>query len=377
MQFVIDERGLPGIIFFILLILSLLIYWGYHFFLFSRIAFYNPPKTLNKVQPVSIIICAKNELDNLAKNLPLILHQDFPEYEVIVVNDHSYDDSYLFLKELAKEFPNFKVINLDEEQIIISGKKFAQTLGIKGAKYELLLFIDADCYPTGPNWLSTMQSNYNDQTELVLGYGAYEKQGGMLNRLIRFDTFSIAVQYLSYALAGMPYMGVGRNLSYRRTVFFRNKGFGSHNHIKSGDDDLFVNQVAEKNNTVIEVRPEGHTISTPKTTWSAWVAQKRRHFTTGSLYKASHKFYLGWYAVAQFMMWASFITLFALQYNWEWILIILGLKFIVQWFLTWKTSKWLGEKDLIVISPILELLMIVFNVFFSVTNIFAKEPQWK
>jgi cellulose synthase/poly-beta-1,6-N-acetylglucosamine synthase-like glycosyltransferase len=377
MEFHIDQAGVVGIVLFILLMLSLLIYWGYYLFVFTRLAFYNPPKSLNKVQPVSIIICAKNELENLQKNLPLIMAQEYPEFEVIVVNDHSFDESLLFLKEFAKLHSNFKVINLDEEEIILSGKKFAQTLGIKGAKYELLVFTDADCTPVSNKWLSTMQSNYSDKVELVLGYGAYEKRPGLLNQLIRFDTFQIALQYFSYSLIGMPYMGVGRNLSYRRTVFFRNKGFGSHNHIRSGDDDLFVNEVANNQNTLIEVRPESHTISVPKKTWSDWFRQKRRHMTTGGLYKASHKFWLGWFYSAQMFSWLCFILLFALQYNWQWILIILFLKMLVQWIIWWKTSKWLGQKDLLLLSPLLELLMVFFNLFFSVTNLFAKEPQWK
>jgi glycosyltransferase involved in cell wall biosynthesis len=377
MEFHIDQAGVVGIVLFILLMLSLLIYWGYYLFVFTRLAFYSPPKSLNKVQPVSIIICAKNELENLQKNLPLIMAQEYPEFEVIVVNDHSFDESLLFLKDFAKLHSNFKVINLDEEEIILSGKKFAQTLGIKGAKYELLLFTDADCTPVGNKWLATMQSNYSDKVELVLGYGAYEKSPGLLNQLIRFDTFQIALQYFSYSLIGMPYMGVGRNLSYRRTVFFRNKGFGSHNHIRSGDDDLFVNEVSNNQNTLIEVRPESHTISVPKKTWSDWFRQKRRHMTTGGLYKASHKFWLGWFYSAQMISWLCFILLFAIQYNWQWILIILFLKMLVQWIIWWKTSKWLGQKDLLLLSPILELLMVFFNLFFSVTNLFAKEPQWK
>ena len=377
MEFQIDQAGVVGIVLFIFLLLSLLIYWGYYLFVFIRLAFYTPPKTLNKVQPVSIVICAKNELENLQKNLPLIMAQDFEEFEVIVVNDHSFDESLLFLKEFAKKHANFKVINLDEEEIILSGKKFAQTLGIKGAKYELLLFIDADCRPLSNKWLASMQSNYSDKVELVLGYGAYEKHPGLLNQLIRFDTFQIAMQYLSFSLIGMPYMGVGRNLSYRRTVFFRNKGFGSHNHIRSGDDDLFVNEVSTDKNTTIEIRPESHTLSVPKQTWVDWFRQKRRHMTTGGLYKASHKFWLGWFYSAQMGSWICFILLFALQFNWQWMVAILFLKMIIQWAMWWKTSRWLGQKDLMLLSPVLELLMVFLNLFFSVTNIFVKEPQWK
>lgn len=377
MYFDLNQSGVAGIVFFILLIFSLLIYLGFYAFLFSRIAFYKPQKTLNKKQPVSVIICAKNELENLEKNLPMILHQNYDEFEVIVVNDHSYDESLIFLKEIAKEFSNFKVIHLDEQEIMLTGKKFAQTLGIKGAKYEVLLFTDADCRPTGPDWISTMQANYSETVELVLGYGRYVRKPGLLNKIIRYDTFSVAMQYFSMALAGSPYMGVGRNLSYKRSLFFKNKGFASHQHIQSGDDDLFVNEVAQKNNTAIEVSADSHTLSEPKTTWSEWFRQKRRHLTTGSYYKAGHKFTLAWYYGATGISTLSFIVLFALMFNWQFILGIFLLKCLIQWLVLWKASKWLSERDIIIFAPVFEPIMLLFNIIFSIGNAFSKQTQWK
>ena len=159
----------------------------------------------------------------------------------------------------------------------------------------MLLLTDADCVPATEHWLYKMQDAFSNGVEVVLGYGAYKKTKGFLNKVIRFETFHTALQYFGYALAGKPYMGVGRNLAYRRDVFLRNKGFSSINHIPSGDDDLFINQVANKKNTTVVLDPDAFTLSLPKETWKEWMQQKRRHYSTGKFYKASHKFLLGLY----------------------------------------------------------------------------------
>src|SRR6185436_3860360 len=158
-------------------------------------------------------------------------------------------------------------------------------IGIREAKHEILLLTDADCVPASEFWIQHMQDAYDENIDVVLGYGAYHKTKDFLNKLIRFETFHTALQYLSYALAGMPYMGVGRNLSYKKSLFFRHKGFSSINHIPSGDDDLFINKAATKKNTAVIIDPEAITRSIPKRTSKAWKKQKARHYTTAKFYK--------------------------------------------------------------------------------------------
>src|SRR5205809_1099854 len=152
-----------------------------------------------------------------------------------------------------------------QEAKLINGKKYPLSIGIKEANHEVMLLTDADCVPASEHWIQKMQEAYHDGVEIVLGYGAYHKRPGLLNKLIRFETIHSAIQYLSYALAGTPYMGVGRNLSYKKDLFLRNKGFSSINHVPSGDDDLFINKVATKKNTKIIIDPESITRSIPKT----------------------------------------------------------------------------------------------------------------
>jgi len=237
-------------------------------------------------------------------------------------------------------------VNLTQDAKMINGKKFPLSMGIKSSKYETLLLTDADCVPASENWMQLMQDGYGDDIEIVLGYGASKKKPGFLNKLIRFETFQTALQYFSYALAGMPYMGVGRNLSYKKDVFFKNKGFSSINQMPSGDDDLFINQVATKKNTAIVIDKEAHTISEPKTTFNDWMNQKYRHYTSSKYYKTQHAVLLATYAFSQFLVYPVLIA--ALLFSKQYVLLasIWGARFLIQGIVLRSTMKKLNELDL-------------------------------
>ncbi len=319
----------------------------YYLFFFSRLAFYHAKqRTKSQQHPVSVIICARDEDENLARNLPGVLVQNYPSsYEVVAVNDNSLDDSKYILQELKKTFKSLNVVELTQEAKHISGKKYPLSVGIREAKHEVLLLTDADCVPASEFWIQKMQDAYDDDIEIVLGYGAYHKLPGLLNKLIRFETFHTALQYMSYALAGVPYMGVGRNLSYKKGLFFRNKGFSSINHIPSGDDDLFINKVATKKNTAVLIDPEATTRSVPKRTWKDWRKQKTRHYSTAKFYKASHKFLLGLYLGTQFLFYPLFI-LSLLYFDWRIAVGVFALRLLTQAVILYKSMKKMGEKDL-------------------------------
>jgi glycosyltransferase involved in cell wall biosynthesis len=319
----------------------------YYLYFFRRVAFYKLPAKENSQQhPVSVIICARDEDEAISLNLPDVLAQEYPStHEVIVVNDNSFDDTKDILEELQKTFKKLQVIHLKQEAKLIAGKKYPLSIGIKEAKHEVMLLTDADCAPATEQWLYKMQDAFSNGVEVALGYGAYKKAPGFLNKAIRFETFHTALQYFGYALAGKPYMGVGRNLAYRKGLFFRNKGFSSINHIPSGDDDLFINQVATKHNTAVVLDPGAFTLSAPKTTWRDWRRQKSRHYSTGKFYKASHQALLGLYTASFFFFYPLLIASLLL-FDWRFALLPFTLRLIVQGFIWNKAMKKLGEEDL-------------------------------
>ena len=261
---------------------------------------------------VSVIICARDEADNLRKNLPLFMEQTYENYEIIVVNDGSLDDTELLLTNLKDVYPRLRSTFVPYGATNVSTKKLALTLGIKAAKYDWVLLTDADCIPDGNNWIARMARNFQQGTEFVLGYAPYTQKKSVLNKLITYDTLFNGLQYLGFALLGSPYMGVGRNMAYHKNVFFRNKGFASTLHLRSGDDDLIVNQYANAFNTKVELSSEGTTWSEPKTTVRDWLYQKKRHLSVSSFYKSASKFKLSIEPVFRGIFYLSLIALLIL-----------------------------------------------------------------
>ncbi|MEI6265601.1 MAG: glycosyltransferase [Sphingobacteriia bacterium] len=359
---------------FCAIILIQLFYYGYFFL---RLANFKQVAKENTVEhPVSVVICARDEAHNLVKNLPGVLVQNYKTtHEVVLVNDNSSDESKYVIDEFKRSFKNLNMVELTQEAIMITGKKFPLSMGIKSAKYEIVLLTDADCVPASEYWIQKMQDTYTDEIEIVLGYGAYHKQPGLLNKLIRFETFHTAIQYLSYAIAGTPYMGVGRNLSYKKNVFLRNKGFSSINQIPSGDDDLFINQVATSTNTAISIDPDTFTLSDSKNTWNEWLSQKYRHYTTSKYYRPKHKFLLGLYSLTLFWLY-PFLIASAVFFNWELTLAVFGIRFLIQSFVYFKTMKKLNEFDLFPWFLLLDIWMFFYFIFTAPAIWKAPRKNW-
>lgn len=350
--------------------------WG----VFSRFAFHRKSHGESGARPpVSVVISARNEYLNLKNNLPKILEQDYPRFEVVVVNDFSDDDTGNLLDELQKKYKHLRIFTLSQHLNFFQGKKFPLALGIKSTEYEHLLLTDADCEPASEKWINEMMKGFEQGCELVLGYGAYRKQPGFVNTLVRFETVRTAIQYFSFAIQGKPYMGVGRNLAYLKSVFYRAGGFSSHYKIASGDDDLFVNKIAEKQNTCIVYAPESHTVSQPKTSFAAWSTQKRRHLSTGRHYKKADKYRLGGYVMSRLLFYAGLIILL--------IVLPLDIKlygvgaalvyFVSQWIVFQRSARRLNEGNVGWLTPVLELFFVIWEPVLALLNMFSKKNTWK
>lgn len=350
----------------------------YYLYFFSRLAF---AKFRNRHQtqthPVSVIICAKNEAKNLANFLPGALVQKYKTtHEILVVNDNSTDETKYILEEYQRSFRQLQIVELKQEARFIPGKKFPLSVGIKTAKHEIVLLTDADCVPASENWIEKMQEQFHDGIEIVLGYSPFQKKKGLLNKLVRWEGFHTAMQYLSYAKAGLPYMGVGRNLSYKKSAFFRNKGFSAFNHLPGGDDDLFINKTATKDNVNISLDPETFTLTKPPVTFNQWRRQKERHYSTSRYYKGKHKFFLGLYALSLFLFYPLLIASFVF-FDWKMVLAIFLFKTLVQYFIVYKCAARLKEKDLAVYTLFFDIWMFAYYLLFAGTLFKKPRKTWK
>lgn len=360
---------------FVVIVCIQVVYYG---IIFGGFAF-NKPVSNSKINiPISVLVCAKNESENLKQYLPFILEQDYPNFELVLINDASQDETLEVFETFAEKHKNIKIVDVKNTEAFWGNKKYALTLGIKAAKHNHLLFTDADCKPVSKQWISEMASHFSKENTIILGYGRYKKvKNSFLNKLIRYETVLTAIKYFSFAKIGSPFMGVGRNLAYNRNEFFKSNGFIKHIDLRSGDDDLFINEVATSQNTTLCITQESFTISLPKLTYRDWFRQKRRHVSTANQYKFYHKVLLGLFYLSQILFWVLSITLLITVYNWQFVVSLVALRLIIQYIVIGFSAKKLNDFDIVLPLPFLEVFIIGFQLTIFITNLISKPNYWK
>lgn len=350
----------------------------YYLVIFKLFAFSKVDQPSKKNIGISVLICAKNEAENLKQFVPQIIQQDFEKFEIVLINDASSDDTLDVMKGFEAKHENIKVVDVLPNDTFWGSKKYALTLGIKASTHDYLLFTDADCKPLTNQWIKTMSSHFSNAKSIVIGYSGYKKvKGSLLNKLIRFETVLTAIQYFSYAKIGKPYMAVGRNLAYRKEEFFRVNGFTSHMKLHSGDDDLFINQVATPTNTAICINQGGFTQSLPKTSYKNWIRQKQRHVSTAKYYKPKNKFLLGLFYISQLLFWILAISLSITTFKWPFVLGLIAIRFLSVYLIFWHSARKLNEKDLLLGLPLLELFLITSQLVIFISNLTTRSKRWK
>lgn len=365
----INQGNLILLLVFSIFVLAAVIQLFYYLYYYLAVYNFKPDDSKIEKKGVSVIICARNEADNLKKFLPSILEQDYPDFEVIVVNDCSEDHTDDVLGKFLMQYPRLRISSITKDPKFSHNKKFAQFIGIKAAKNDILIFTDADCQPESDKWIGQMASHYNDKTDFVIGYGGYFREKGVLNKYICYESSVIAMQYFGMAIRGVPYMGVGRNLSYRRSVFFANKGFGSHNHIISGDDDLFVNSHANRENLIAEFNEGSHTRSVPSTELKEWIKQKKRHLTTAPYYKTGDKLRLITEPLTRMVFYITFAVLLSYSFMWPYVIGAFCLRLATQSIVFSLVQKRLNEPRLVILSLIFDIFSPVINSILYLSNI--------
>ncbi len=328
---------------------------------------------------VSVVVSAFNEADHLKRHLKSLSEQNYPNYEIILVDDGSTDETHTIIKKFKEDFNSEKrpirVIHIPPSESF--GKKHALGKGIELAQKENILLTDADCTPNSSDWITRMVSGLDGTFEIVLGYGAYQKlNGSLLNKLVRFETLMTALQYFSYALQGQAYMGVGRNLAYKKSLFDKADGFQSHLNVRSGDDDLFVNQIATPENTGICDHPDAFTISEPERKLTSWLRQKRRHITTSHHYKTRQKIKLGAFYFSQIGFYVGAIVLLILKTAPLIVISLILIRFAVFYLTIARTAQKLQEKDLVALAPLYEISIIFMQLYVFVANAFSPPKKW-
>ena len=327
--------------------------------------------------PVSVIVCAKNEAENLLRLIPLLLDQQYKTFELVLINDASTDHTLEVLRDFEKKDQRINIVDVKSNEAFWGSKKYALTLGIKAARYNHLLLTDADCQPGSSLWIAEMSSYFSDRTSIVLGYGKYQsKPYALVNLFVRYETLITAIQFFSYAKLGSPYMAVGRNIAYTKELFFNVKGFASHLHIRSGDDDLFIQDAANQHNTAICIDPKGFTISQAPENFKQWFRQKRRHISTAPHYAFKHQFLLGLFVFSKLLFWLMLPYLFSV-FTEVILYLAAGVYMLMNYVIVGMAAKKLKETRVLLWLPFLEIGLILFQMTIFMANAISKPTHWK
>ena len=323
--------------------------------------------------PVSVVIAAKNEEYHLKDKLVFFLEQDYPEFEVIVVNDASTDECEYVLKAFSKLYPCLKVVNIVENVNKFRGRKFPISLGIKSAKYDHIVLAGADCVPSGFEWLKNLARNFSEKKEVVLGFCTYTKQKGLFKFLLQYDNLTTAMNYMGLALSGHPYRGDGRNIAFKKDLFFKVGGFTKHYNLPLGEDDIFIRNVSTASNTTVSLTPESFLSSDAKHTYKEWKRQKIDRLSTYKYYKPSIKFLLSIPNITTLLFYAFVITLLLLSLPFEYVILAIVIKFVLQIFIYFKSCKRLGIKRVFIFAPLIELYFLLLNAELRLLSLFRKK----
>ncbi|MBR5327758.1 MAG: glycosyltransferase [Paludibacteraceae bacterium] len=364
-------------------VLVAMVYQVYFYFRYIKkggaISTPQPKTNHEELPPVSVIVCARNEYNNLQEYLPILLSQDYPTYEVIIVDDSSEDDTEFLLERLKHQYVHLYHTFVPRGARVLSSKKLALTIGLKAAHHEHILLTDADCRPESKYWIREMMQGFaNADTEMVLGFSPYFEKKGLLNHLISYDTLFTGLQYTGMARAGFPYMGVGRNLAYKRSTFFDMGGFKGLLNNQAGDDDLFVNRVATKKNTSVVCTRDSLIWSAPKTTWHEWLHQKRRHLSVSPQYNLKSKCRLTIEPISRALFYASIIASFI----WGgWIVAaiaatLLVLRWIMQMVIINISAHRLGIRKVGMGLFIYDILLPLITLYIIATHRITKKPLY-
>lgn len=361
---------------FIVMLCALAVLLFFHGAMFARLAFKQVAVEPNVNIPVSVVICARNEAERLAYLIPVLLAQDHREFELVVVNDRSDDETWEMLQNMQPLHPRLRPVNIQADEKFNYGKKIALGVGVRAAKYENVLLTDADCEPLGKEWISTMASGFSNGRKIVVGHSPYAFQPGITNILERYDSTIKTMQYMSFALAGFPYMGVGRNLGYTSELFFNAKGQRRHGELMSGDDDLFINEVARANNTSVVADPRSFMTTSPTSDLGTWIRRKRRHYTTAAHYRFIHQVLLTLLPFARMAFWVALVVL-AIRGNWVGFAIGLGAELFILLPITIAAMKRLHAGLLAWFALPLEWLFLLLDPLLYTSTILVKPKRWK
>ena len=342
-----------------------------YYVLFSSVLWKQNKANNSSTLPISVIIFAKNCASYLEKNITYFLNQKYPNFEILLVNNASFDETDDVIEQLKEKHPQLKIVDVENNEAFWGNKKYATTLAIKAAKYEHLLFTEANCVPKSEFWIAEMSKLFSEEKTIVLGYKKLILGNNFTSYLIRFQHVLLTIQGFFAAKSLNPFMAFGENYGFTKTDFFRVKGFVNHIKIRDGKDDLFVRDAAQKNNASYQLSSESFIECETNYTFKSWFLEQRKKRILQKQYKLNHRFFLNFFMFTKIGFYALATYLFFV-YSYQILLPIVLFYLFFKAIVMGLATKKLGEISVFFLSPVLDILLIFIQISIFIANLISK-----
>lgn len=344
-------------ILFYLFITIVVIQILYHLFVFGSLNLNKKQTHKPHATPVSLIVYIENNQEQLKNFLPALKNQIHPTFEIILVNNASYDESLEILKEFTQTTPNTRIVNVENNESFWGNKRYALTLGIKVAKYDHLLFCEPEAVPDSAMWINNMTSKFTNSKSIVLGHQRILPiKNSFWNKLTRFNNASWAAYNFSFASLGKPLYGNNQNLAYKKEEFYKVNGFINQMNQYRGEDYYFTNTIASSKNTDTSLAKTSFTASQTKPGFDSWIKELKTQSNLFSKLKFTTKIKVYLYSITKVPYFILMTVLLSYLYNWEIVLALFLARSLIVLLYSHKFLKHFQEKDLSLWFPVLEFI---------------------
>ncbi len=371
LQFVIEE--FIGLLFFALAFLVQLVY----LILLIKFIFSDKQKDKEPNHPsISLVVTSRNYVDQLQVLLPSLLAQDYPDFEVVVVDDCSTDGTDWLLAEMKISHGNLKTTRIIQETDFPNA--LAISIGVRAATKEWLLYLSPLCVVPDNQWLRNYAQRLEQDKEASIGYMNYYKTKGSYKNWLRFENFT------SYLLSGAgKAFGVAMpvfeyNIAYRREKFLELRGFAAVLDSPFSENELFVNKIATKNNLVVQNNRTAPIAYEGEADWIDLVEFKKKQLMLRRKLTSGQRFFRSLNLVSRLVLTGTLVLLLVVSPLKFWVLgaWIFLLIFEMSWIAV--ATKKLGEKNFLPALLIYKAFLPLINGFFIFNQLFTgQKRKWK
>lgn len=327
---------------------------------------------------ISILIAARNEAQNIETVIRDIFNQSYASelFELIVIDDHSEDETLSIAESLKVEFQNLKVLSNTNGE----GKKAALVTGIQEAKFETIATVDADCRVPS-EWLITMTSHWQQgQTKMLLGPIVLEAEPLILQQAQAMENLAIMGLTGGFGSHQKPIMANGANLFFDKKYFEEIGGYASSEN-PSGDDVFTMLQFSEKwpESVRFVKHYESAVLTRPEPTFSNFWQQRKRWLSKKGGY--SNWLVKGTAIITYLANLAAFVSLLFIigafgSYWTDRLMWVLFIKTLTDLILTRTVSKDLQPHCGIANILVTEIFVIIYVTFLGIFGN-VRNYQWK